>query len=509
MGGGSNVFGPGAIPREKILAAYRAGPDAIVSLIQYLQDMYEVQLRDVQARVAELTEQVKQLQERLHTDSHNSSKPPSSDGPARRPYVKREKSKRKPGGQPGHEGMTLKRVDNPDQVAVHRVLRCQRCGTSLRSQPLQGYERRQIFDLPPIKVQVTEHRLEIKRCPACGEQTVGQAPPEAQRAVQYGPRLRSFVIYLKDYALLPFERNRQLMEDLFGVHVSPGTLASIEQECARRLQPTAEQLREALRAAEVGHFDETGVNINGKLSWLHSASTPQTTYYRMHPARGAEAIEAIGILPEFGGVAIHDGWVSYAHYGELHGLCNAHHIRELTFLWEEEGQRWAKRLADELLRWHRLVDQAKARGQEHLAAATVKKIEQRYTKVVLAGMRVNPPPQLTTERRRGRKKKSKARNLVERLWTHRQEVLRFVHDFRVPFTNNLAENDLRMMKVQQKISGTFRSWKGAEAFALVRSYLSTIRKRGMNVIDAIETVFAGQSFPHLRPSDLLNSYKRC
>jgi transposase len=494
MGEGATVPGREPIPREKILAAYRAGPEAIVSLIQYLQDIHEGEIRTLQAeydaKLAALSQQVKQLQERLHTDSHNSGKPPSSDGMARRAYPKRTKSKRKPGGQIGHEGVTLKRVEHPDHVVVHRAVRCRGCGTSLRRQPVQSYDRRQVFDVPPIRVEVTEHRAEIKCCPACGKRCVGEMSADAKRAVQYGPRLRAYAIYLKDYALLPFHRNAQLLEDLFGVHLSPGTLARMEIECAQRLQPIGEQLREAVRTAEVVHFDETGLSINGKLSWLHSASTLDTTYYRVHQRRGTEAIEAIGILPEFHGVAMHDGWASYARYGERHGLCNAHHLRELRFLWEEQKQRWAKGLADELRRWNKLVDQAKARGQEHLAIATLKKIEQRYEELLLAGMRANPPPPPTTERRRGRKKKSKARNFLDRLWVHREHVLRFAHDFRVPFTNNLAERDLRMMKVQQKISGTFRSWPGADAFALIRGYLSTIRKRGMNVIEAIAAVYA-------------------
>jgi transposase len=312
MGGGTIVSGHAPIPREKILTAYRAGPEAIVSLIQYLQDMYEAELRALQEKVETLSQQVKQLQEQLHTDSHNSGKPPSSDGTARSTYPKRTKSQRKPGGQPGHEGVRLKRVEHPDQVVVHRAVRCGGCGTSLRRQPLQGYHRRQVFDVPPIRVEVTEHRSEIKCCPACGKRCVGELPAEAKRAVQYGPRLRSYAIYLKDYALLPFHRNAQLMEDLFGVQLSPGTLARMEQECAQRLQPIGEQLCQALRGAEVVHFDETGLSINGKLSWLHSASTLDTTNYRVHPRRGTEAIEAIGILPQFHGVAVHDGWASYA-----------------------------------------------------------------------------------------------------------------------------------------------------------------------------------------------------
>lgn len=493
--GGDPLSGRAPIAREKILAAYRAGPEAIVSLIQYLQDMYEGQLRalraEYEAKLSDLAEQVKQLQERLHTDSHNSSKPPSSDGSARRPYPKRQSSNRKPGGQPGHEGMTLKRVAVPDRIVVHRASGRCRCGCSVRGQPVAGYERRQVFELPPVQVEVTEHRAEVKNCPHCGRQVVAEFPVDVKHAVQYGPRICSVAIYLKDYALLPYGRLRQLMGDLFGVRVSAGTLARIEQDCAQRLKETVEQIRREVQAAAVVHFDETGLRVEGKLCWLHNASTTETTFYQVHLRRGTEAMDAMGVLGSFGGIAVHDGWASYAGYGERHGLCNAHHLRELTFLWEERGQRWALQLAWELRRWKRLVDRAKQRGGDRLAAATVRRIEQRYAQLLHVGMRANPPPAPPERPRRGRKCKGKARSLVDRLWDNREHVLRFVHDFRVPFDNNVAERDLRMMKVQQKISGTFRSWRGAEAFAAVRSYLATIRKRGINVIEGIASVFFG------------------
>lgn len=491
------------IPREKILAAYRAGPEAIISLIQYLQEMYEVELRalraEYEAKLSDVAQQVKQLEERLHTDSHNSSKPPSSDGPARRPYPKRQNSKRKPGGQPGHEGITLKRVAVPDHIVVHRASGRCRCGCSLRGQPVAGYERRQVFDLPAVQVEVTEHRAEVKDCPQCGRQVVAEFPADVKHAVQYGSRICSAAIYLKDYALLPYQRLRQLMSDLFGVRVSAGTLVRIEQDCAERLKDTVEQIRREVRAAAVVHFDETGLRVEGKLSWLHSASTTESTYYHVHRRRGTEALDDMGVLEGFAGVAVHDGWVSYAGYGQRHGLCNAHHLRELTFLWEERRQSWAEQLAGDLRRWKRLVDRAKQRGQDQLATATVRKIEQRYAQLLHAGMRANPPPPPPEQRRRGRKTKGKARSLVDRLWNNRDHVLRFVRDFQVPFDNNVAERDLRMMKVQQKISGTFRSWAGAQAFAAVCSYLSTIRKRGINVIEGIASVFSGAPLLTAKP----------
>ena len=308
--GGATPSGYTAIPCEKILTAYRAGPEAIVSLIQYLQDTYEGELRALQTQLDAHAQQLKQLQEQLHTDSHNSSKPPSSDGMARRPYPKREKSKRKSGGQPGHEGMTLKRVAVPDRVVVHRASGRCRCGCSVRGKAVAGYERRQIFNLPVVQVQVTEHRAEIKCCPECGRRVVGEFPADVKQAVQYGPRVCSSVIYLKDYALLPYQRLRQLMADLFGVRMSAGTLARVELECAQRLKETVDQIRREVGAAAVAHFDETGLQVKGKLCWLHSASTKETTYYQVHPRRGTEAMDDMGVLGGFAGVAVHDGWAS-------------------------------------------------------------------------------------------------------------------------------------------------------------------------------------------------------
>jgi transposase len=362
----------------------------------------------------------------------------------------------------------------------------------LRQGPLEGCEKRQVFEIPRVRAEVTEHQAEIKRCPACGRQSRGQFPQEVTRTVQYGANLRSYLIYLKDYALLPYGRLQQLMQDLFGVRLGAGTLYATEQECAQGLKDTAEQIRKEVVSAAVAHFDETGLRVQGTVWWLHSASTPTATYYHVDPRRGKPAMDAMGVLPQYKGIPVHDGLSSYAGYSDRHGLCNAHHLRELTFLWEEGKQRWAQLLARELRRWKRLVDRAKEQGRHRLSAATVKSIEWWYAHLVHMGMRANPPPAAPRVPRRGRKKRGKAGSLVDRLQQNRAHVLRFVHDFRVPFDNNLAERDLRMMKVQQKISGTFRSKDGAEAFATVRSYISTIRKRGVNVMEAIASVFAGR-----------------
>ena len=479
---------PWRISREHIITAYRAGLDAVISLVEYQQDLIgslRAQIQSSEAAVAE-------LQRRLHADSHNSSKPPSSDGMGRKVVQTRKPTGRKPGGQKGHEGTTLRLTENPDHVVVHAVESCCGCGRALGQEALVCYERRQEVDLPPLRAEVTEHRVEVKLCGDCGQESRGEFPEGLKSAVQYGPRIRGSLIYLKDYGLLPFERAAELMQDWFSLRVSVGTIANIDQECSGKLDGSVELIKAQVRQSQVLNLDETGVRIEGKLWWLHAAGTPGATFYFPHARRGTEAMEAMGILPGYEGVAVHDFWSSYLSYPCRHALCNAHLLRELTFIWEEWGQEWAQQMGEALRGWKKLVERAKARGQTALSARLLEKIEGQYEQIVLRGLRANPLAAATGPPRRGRRKKSKARNLVERLRDHREKVMRFVHDFRVPFDNNRAERDLRMMKVQQKISGTFRSYEGALAFCRIRSYIATCRKMGLNVIEALTSVFLGK-----------------
>jgi transposase len=353
-----------------------------------------------------------------------------------------------------------------------------------------GYERRQEVELPPVKAQVTEHQAQIKACSTCEARTRGEFPVGLNSPIQYGTRIRASLIYLKDYALLPFQRSVELMHDLFGVPLCAGTLANIEQQCSAKLGTTVELIKENVGHAEVVNFDETGMKINGKLFWLHSASTAQGSYYFPHAKRGTEAMNAMGILPGFEGVAIHDFWSSYLGYNCSHALCNAHLLRELTFVWEECHQKWGQAMIDALLKWKEAVQQARQKGKTALSRWQIHQIEKEYRKLILRGLLANPPPVETGAPKRGRKKKSKPRNLVERLRDYSPEVLRFVHDFGVGFDNN-TERDLRMMQVQQKTSGTFRSAQGAVTFCGIRSYIATSRKMGLNVIDALSSVFDG------------------
>ena len=354
-----------------------------------------------------------------------------------------------------------------------------------------------MWEAPPISVEVTEHRVERRRCPCCGTITSGAFPAGVTRPVQYGERLRGVAVYLQAYHLLPFARTSELLGDLFGVPLSEGTLFRALHAASERLEATEAEIKTALQSATVVHFDETGVRVGGKLHWLHSAGTDTLVHYAVHPKRGQAATREIGILPGFGGRAVHDGWSSYFAYGCAHALCNAHHLRELTFLHERHGQRWAEGLKSLLREMKQAVEAARYEGRTALGVETTQALEARYDRLLATGEGANPPPPLVNPspegggKKRGRKKQTPARNLLDRLRRYRAETLAFLHDFAVPFDNNLAERDLRMMKVQQKISGGFRVTAGADAFCRIRSYLASARKQGQNILAALVAVFQG------------------
>jgi len=482
VGGGEKKFS--RIGREQILNAYRAGPEAVISLFEYLQETLLTIIEEHEARIEE-------LEAKLNRDSHNSNKPPSTDEPKRRFSPKnRERSEKKPGGQEGHEGTTLRMVSDPAHVEVHEVRRCQRCGRSLKDAKPRGYVPRQVFDIPRIAVEVTEHRAQIKRCPHCGEFSRGDFPEGVTHKTQYGTRVRAFSAYLKNYGFLSYQRVAEALYDLFTVPVSAGTLAANDRRCARRLEKVVEEIRERLVHAPVVHFDETGLSINGKLHWLHGAGNHAFTYYFPHERRGGAASDAIGILPRLKGNAVHDNWQPYMKYRCQHSLCNAHHIRELTGVYELGGQPWAQQMIGLLLEGKQTVEHAKKAGKKRLGPSVLHEYINRYETIIAAGMKANPPPTRRQDcPRRGRLKRSKACNLLDRLAERRKETLRYLSDFRVPFDNNQAEREIRMMRVQQKVSGTFRSDAGALAFCRIRSYISTMRKHGKSVIDALMRAF--------------------
>lgn len=456
------------------------------------------ELAAAQETIAALTGQVAALLERVKekewegqraTDSHNSSKPPSSDGPARVPRSLRGTSGKKPGGQPEHPGTHLRLVDMPDQVVVRRPALCPGCATSLDGVAVDGVERRQVVEMPPVRAVVTEYQSLRVRCPHCQMAVRGIFPAAVAAPVQYGPRLRALAVYLTHQQLLPYGRTRAVLRDLLGCVVAHGTLVAVAREAADRLAPVEDRIVAALRAGSLLHNDETGLSVQGKRWWLHTASTARLTHYGVHPQRGTAATDAIGILPGFSGTSVHDGWAPYRQYACRHALCNAHHLRELAWVEEQDGQAWARGMAALLRQIKQRVDAARDQGQAALPARTRRRFRQRYTRLLAAGLAANPPPE-TGPPRRGRRKQSKAKNLLDRL-QRQDEVLAFLEDFAIPFDNNQAEQDVRMVKVQQKVSGPFRSEAGAHAFARVRGYLSTLRKQGIPALTALESVFSG------------------
>lgn len=441
-----------------------------------------------------LKKRVKELEGQLKLNSRNSSKPPSSDGFSKPPTV-RKKTGKPPGGRPGHEGHTLQMVESPDHTVIHTVSECFSCGRSLERVATTDHERRQVFDLPPVKVEVTEHRAERKTCPRCGSLSRATFPEGVTQPVQYGPRAKAVAIYLNAYQLLPYERAGELMSDLFGCPVSQATLVNATRAASETLKPVEDEIKRLLADSPVANFDETGMRVEGRGSWLHVASTERLTHYGIHHKRGRKATDDIGILPGFTGTAVHDCWSPYFTYGCSHALCNAHLIRELTFQAEENAQEWALDMKELLLDAYAAVNEAKARGSQCLKRRQVKEFEKSYERILARGFAANPLPDTRCQPRvRGRRKKTKARNLLERLRDYQCEVLAFMNDFSVPFTNNLAEADLRMAKVKQKISGTFRSRDGARDFCRIRGYISTARKNSVPAIGALVDVFLGKPF---------------
>lgn len=445
-------------------------------------------------QVTALVARVQELEGRLAKDSRNSSKPPASDGLKRKPKSLRQRSGKKPGGQLGHRGETLHLVATPDVVVEHRPAVCAQCQTALDEAAVVLHERRQVWELPPVRLQITEHRALHVRCPACQVVSVGTFPPEAPSRAQYGPRLRALAVYLVQAQFVPFGRVQQLLADLAGVRLARGALVGWVQQAARVVAPVEAAVKAALRRAPVLHNDETGVRRGGRLAWAHVASTSRLTHYGIHAKRGSEATDAIGILPDFGGVSMHDGWTSYRHYtGCRHALCNVHHLRELTFLDEEYHQAWAGDLKALLREMRAVADRARAQGLRQVPTVQRAPLLARYREVLAAGLAANPPP--TARRRpgqRGRLAQSPARNLLGRLLLNQDEVLAFLDDLTIPFDNNQAERDLRGLKLQQKVSGCFRSDAGAAAFACLRGYLATLGKQGRALLAALESVFAGR-----------------
>lgn len=445
--------------------------------------------------IEKLRARIRELEAQVNKNSRNSSKPPSTDG-FKKPEPKslRPKSNKSTGGQKGHQGKTLGQDPNPDEIVTYPVDQCHQCGHSL-ADVASRVERRQLFDIPPISIATTEYRGEIKSCPICQAQNRASFPQGVEAPVQYGPNLKALGVYLHHYQLLPYKRICELLGDLVDQPVSQATLVDADRQAYQKLEGVEETVAQQLRASSVAHFDETGVDVNGKGQWLHVASTDTLTHYTVDPKRGQKGINAGGILPDFDGVAVHDAWKPYFKYNCDHALCNAHHLRELTGIYEQEGQQWAKDMMDLLVEMKEATD-----TQRILDVGTLLSFERKYDALIKRGLTEDGrchPPQPEIKGKRGRKKQSPAKNLLDRLQTYRSEVLGFIKNPLIPFDNNQAERDVRMAKVQKKISGPFRSESGANRFSRIRGYISTMKKQSHSVMEALYAVMVGDP---LQPS---------
>lgn len=453
--------------------------DGLLQTIKVLM----LKCEDLEKQNLKLIKRIEELESQLNKNSKNSSKPPSSDGLKKKIKNNRVKSNRKQGAQQGHKGSGLSAVENPDVIISCKVekTKCE-CGLDLRNVKSIREEKRQIIDIAEVLTRVVEYLVEVKKC-KCGKEHKGIC--ELNGRVQYGNKIKALFTYLNVYQLLPADRIQQLCKDLFGISIGDGTIQSSLSTCHENLQETEAEIRKALIRSKVLHTDETGMRCNGMTQWIHSASSEEFTLYGIHHKRGNEGIDAMGIMENYFGVCVHDRWASYDKYSNCtHALCNAHLLRELKFMHEEENKKWAGRLKE-------ILQSANRRKQEgKLTKHFRTRIKNQITDLVLKALR-NEPKEKYTELKRGRKPKSKPIRLLEVFKNRIDDVLLFLYRDEVPFDNNLAERDLRMIKLKQKISGCFRSNDGAKRFCRIRSYISTARKQGQNIWNALGEAMAG------------------
>lgn len=468
--------------------------DELIRMLWPLQQ----QVQDLMAQTAVMHKRITQLEGQLALNSRNSSMPPSSDGlgkPA--PKSLRASGKNPNGGQKGHRGNTLRQSVRVDETIVHPAdTHCSVCHLELREHTIA--ETRQVFELPELAMRTVAHQQMRSSC-TCGAVHLGAWPAGVNASAQYGASVKAMTVHLSQYHLVPLARTASLMQDLYGAHLCQASIQSFAQDAAKALLPTVASIAQGVQGSAVVHADESGIRIKGKLHWLHCAVTTTLTWLAPHAKRGASAFEALGLLQGVKGVLVHDGLISYKGLDCTHSLCNAHHIRELVYVHEQDNQKiwhsWAQEMIDLLLLALKEVDAKEAALNTRRQAW----FHAQWSELLERGEQFNPPNQRTGTSQdaglgsRGRLKQSKATNLLKRLRDHREDVWRFMSQDGVPFTNNLAEQALRMSKVKQKISGCFRTEHGADTFFTIRSYLATMHKQKGNLFDCLVSVFNRQT----------------
>lgn len=433
-------------------------------------------------QMIEMEQRIKELESQTKKNSSNSHKPPSSDGLNKKIQNNREKSDRKQGAQNGHEGKTLQMTAYPDKIEKREVTGKCSCGRNLERQELINIHRRQEIDLVEKLTQVTEYHIEVVEC-TCGAVHYGEEGRLIP--IQYGNRIKSMMVYLNQYSFIPYERLQEYFKDWFGLSVSDGVLLGANKRCFENLAEPEEEIKEQIKASPVIHNDETGLRCEKKTKWVHTSSTEEYTYYSIHEKRGREAINDIGILPGYKGTSVHDRYSSYNDYDCDHSLCNAHLLRDLKGLVEDEDKKWAKRMISFLVEAKEMKEAGK------ISKRTLKNLLHQYDLIVLYGKRKEPPLIIPAKRKRGKLKKPKSLLLLEDFKNKKDQVLKFLLNPLVPFDNNLAERDLRMVKLKQKISGCFRTKAGSRMFCRIRSYISTVRKQGHSVFYALQCAMEG------------------
>jgi transposase len=467
-------------------------------------DLQAAQIEEFLNKIQALESRIKELENRLNINSNNSSKPPSSDGLKKKIANNRKPSDKKTGGQEGHEGTTLLKAENPDKIIDAPNTSMCDCGCNLEHID-EIIKTRQVHDIIPAKLHVTEYVSREKVCPNCGKMHKTEFPENVTQPVEYGDNLKTLVTYLNEYQLLPLDRTVETIEDMIGKKISQGTVVNINEKLFDILEEPVKSIKEQLIESDVVHFDETGIRNQGKTQWLHVSCTDELTYYESNAKRGKEAMEEIDILPKFQGTAIHDHLKSYYTYTKCgHGECNAHNLRYLIDIHENHEQNWAKVMYELLIEIKKQVEKLKTEGLKEMNLKEAMEWSEKYHKIIIEGLQEDyeKNKKLYDVKDQKKAKNSKARNLLLKIQKYDIETLAFMYDFDVPFDNNLAERDLRMQKLRQKISGCFRGKEGAKVFCRIRSYISTARKNGVKAFDAIKNAFTGNAFiPTSNPSN--------